>query len=402
MPRFAYRAKDRSLQALEGTIEAENEAAAINRLGSEGVFPISIAEVGAASASSLAAFPRRVSPRTLAYTTHQLADLLGGGLPLLSALVLLARQTEQPGLRRVVESLANAVRDGRPLSDALAGHPTVFPPLYCSMVRAGEVGGGLEAALSRLAELGEHEADLRSRLVSAAAYPLFVLAVAVVMTVFLMAYVIPKLSLVFVETGQLLPLPTRFLLGVSAIFTRWWWLMGLGVAAAIWAVRQWYASPSGRRVMDQALIAVPALGEAVRRLETARFSRNLGTMISQGVPILQALEVVSENLANSALRSAVSRTCDAVREGSTLASALSATGQFPVFVSNMVAVGEESGTVDGALLKVAAAYERELDRILRTLTTVLEPVLLLVVGGLVMFIVLAMLLPVFQIGLVVQ
>ena len=402
MPRFAYRAKDRSLQALEGTIEAENEAAAISRLGSEGVFPISLTEVGAVPASSLSVFPRRVSQRTLAYTTHQLADLLGGGLPLLSALTLLAKQTEQASLRRIIESLANAVRGGRPLSEALADHPTVFPPIYRSMVRAGEVGGGLEAALSRLAELGEHEADVRSRLVSAAAYPLFVLGVAVVMTIFLMAYVIPKLSLVFVETGQLLPLPTRFLLSVSAVFTRWWWLVAVGVAAAFLAARQWYASPSGRGVIDQALIAVPALGDAIRRLETSRFSRNLGTMIGQGVPILQALEVVAENLANATLRLAVGQVCDAVREGSSLASALSATGQFPVFVSNMVAVGEESGTVDAALLKVAAAYERELDRTLRTLTTVLEPVLLLVVGGIVMFIVLAMLLPVFQIGLVVQ
>lgn len=402
MPRFAYRAKDRSLQALEGTIEAENEAAAINRLGTEGVFPISIAEVGASSSAPLTGFSRRISQRTLAYATHQLADLLGGGLPLLGALTMLAKQTEQPGLRRVVESLASAVRDGRALSEALADHPTVFPPLYRSMVRAGEVGGGLEASLSRLAELGEHEADLRSRLVSAAAYPLFVLAVAIVMTVFLMAYVIPKLSLVFVETGQLLPLPTRFLLGVSGLFTRWWWLITLGLTAAVWAARQWYASPGGRRTLDRALIATPALGDVVRRLEIARFSRNLGTMIGQGVPILQALEVVAENLANSALRLAVSESRDAVREGSSLAGALSATGQFPVFVGNMVAVGEESGTVDAALLKVAAVYERELDRTIRTLTTILEPVLLLVVGGIVMFIVLAMLLPVFQIGLVVQ
>ena len=399
MPRFAYRAKDHALHVLEGTIEADTEAAALSRLGREGVFPVSIAELGAPSASPLRAWPRRVAPRTLAYTTHQLADLLGGGLPLLSALTLLAKQTEHAGLRRVIESLAAAVRDGRSLSESLADHPQVFPPLYRSLVKAGEVGGGLEPALNRLAELGEHDAELRSRIASASAYPLFVLGVAVAMTIFLMAYVIPKLSLVLLETGQLLPLPTRVLLALSGAVTRWWWALLLGGTAGGVALRLWHASPAGRAAVDRALISVPALGAMVRQVETARFARNLGTLLGQGVPILQALEVVAENIANVTLRAAVTRVLDAVRDGASLAAALAATRQFPVFVSNMVAVGEESGTVDAALLKVAAAYERDIDRTMRTLTTILEPVLLLVVGTMVLGIVLAMLLPVFQIGL---
>jgi len=402
MPRFAYRAKDHALHLLEGMIEADTEASALSRLGREGVFPISIAEVGAPSASPLGALPRRISPRSLAYTTHQLADLLGGGLPLLGALSLLAKQTEQAALRRVIESLAAAVRDGRSLSDSLADHPRVFPPLYRSLVRAGEVGGGLEQALSRLAELGEHEADLRSRIASASAYPLFVLGVAVAMTAFLMAYVIPKLSLVLLETGQALPLPTQILLAVSGGVRRWWWALLLcGTAAAV-ALRLWHASAAGRATVDRALISVPALGALVRQVETARVARNLGTLLGQGVPILQALEVTAENIANVTLRSALGQVHDAVRDGSSVAAALAATRQFPVFVSNMVAVGEESGRADAALLKVAAAYERDIDRTMRTLTTILEPVLLLLVGTMVLGIVLAMLLPVFQIGLGVQ
>jgi type II secretory pathway component PulF len=217
MPRFTYRAKDQSLNVIEGTIEADTEAAALSRLGGEGIFPVAIAELGTSSASG--GPPRRVSARTLAYTTHQLGDLLGGGLPLLSALTLLARQTEHPGLRRVIESLADAVRSGDSLSEAMAAHPKVFPPLYRSMVKAGEAGGGLEPALNRLAELGEHEAELRSRVLSASAYPLFVLALATLGCIFLVAYVIPTISVVFIESGQLLPLPTRFLLAVSRLFT---------------------------------------------------------------------------------------------------------------------------------------------------------------------------------------
>lgn len=399
MPRFTYRAKDHARHARAGTIEAENETAAITRLGREGVFPISISEVGAPSSASLPALSSRVSPRVLAYTTHQLADLLGGGLPLLSALTLLAKQTEHHALRRVIEALTNAVRDGRALSDALADHPKVFPPMYRSLVRAGEVGGSLEQSLRRLAEIGEHEAELKSRVMNASAYPIFVLCLAVAMTVFLMAYVIPKLSLVFLETGQLLPLPTRFLLAVSALFTRWWWAFLIGVVLAVVGGRRWYASQAGRSIIDRAFITVPALGMLVRRIETARFTRNLGTMLSQGVPILHAMEVVTTNIANSTLRAAVSRTLEAVREGASLAEALAATQEFPVFVSNMVAVGEESGTVDAALLKVSATYEREIDRTIATLTTILEPVLLVIVGGVVLCIVLAMLLPIFQIGL---
>ena len=403
MPRFTYRAKDHALHVLEGTIEADNEAAVVTQLGREGVFPISITELGAPTSSSPGTpLLGRIGPRALAYTTHQLADLLGGGLPLLSALTLLARQTESPSLRRVIEALADAVRDGRSLSEALADHPRVFPPLYRSVVKAGEVGGGLEQALSRLAELGEHEAELRSRVFSASAYPLFVLGLAAAMTAFLMAYVIPRLSLVLLETGQLLPLATRILLGLSGLVTRWWWAMALGAALLGWALRRWHSSARGRAMLDRALIAVPAVGSLVRRVDTARFARSLGTMVGQGVPILQALEVVAENLANATLRQAVSRARDAVRDGSSLAGALSATRQFPMFVSNMVAVGEESGTVDAALLKVAAAYERELDRVLRTLTAILEPVLLVFVGTIVLGIVLATLLPVFQLGLGVQ
>jgi type II secretory pathway component PulF len=402
MPQFAYRARDSALHVVEGTIEADNEASAIGRLGTQGLFPFAVTEAGRASSSSLALIPQRISTRTLAYTTRQLADLLGGGLPLLSALTLLARQTEHRALRRIIDALTAAVRDGRSLSEALGDHPQVFVPLYISMVRAGEVGGALEEALSHLADLGEAEAELRSRVNSALAYPLFVLFLAAAMTIFLMAYVIPTLSLVFIESGQLLPLPTRVLLAISAMFTRWWWVLAVGVLALGWWLRQWHTSAQGRAALDRAVIGLPGVGALVRKLETARCTRSLGILVSQGVPILQALDVVAHNVSNLIIRLAVEQARAAVGEGSSIAAALQASGQFPVFVSNMVAVGEESGTVDAALLKVAAAYERDVDRTMRTLTTLLEPVLLVGVGGVVMFIVLAMLLPIFQIGLVVQ
>ncbi len=402
MPRFTYRAKDSALHVIEGTIEAESETAAISRLGSQGVFPISLVEAAAPAGSTAGVFHRRIPLRHLTYTTRQLADLLGGGIPLLGALTLLAKQTEQPALQKVIDTLAISVQGGRSLSEALGEHPDVFPPLYVSMVRAGEAGGGLEQALTRLADLGESEAELRSRVISASVYPLIILCLALGMTVFLIAYVVPKLSLVFIESGQLLPLPTRVVLAVSQVFTRWWWALLFGLVVLVWAFRRWYASPQGKSAADRVCVSAPGIGTLIRKLETARFTRNLGVMVSQGVPVLQALDVVSKNLSNAVVRQAVNDIREAIREGSSIAAALGASGQFPVFVSNMVAVGEESGTVDTALLKVASTYEREVDRVIRTLTTILEPLLLVGVGGVVLCIVLAILLPVFQVGLVVQ
>ena len=402
MPRFSYRAKDSTLHVVEGTIEAESESAAISRLGSQGVFPISLAETAGSAGSAAAVVHRRIALRHLTYATRQLSDLLGGGIPLLSALTLLARQTEQPALRRVVESLAASVQEGRSLSEALGEHPDVFPPLYVSMVRAGEAGGGLEQALVRLADVGESEAELRSRVVSASVYPLIILCLALGMTVFLIAYVVPKISLVFIESGQLLPLPTRVVLAASQLFTKWWWVLVFGFVILVWAFRRWYVSPQGKAMADRIFVSIPGIGTLLKKLDTARFARTLGVMVSQGVPVLQALAVVAQNMSNIVLREAVTGIQEAVREGSSIAAALGASGQFPVFVSNMVAVGEESGTVDAALLKVASTYEREVDRVIRTLTTVLEPVLLVGVGGVVLCIVLAILLPVFQVGLVLQ
>lgn len=402
MSRFLYRAKDHALHVVEGTIEADNEIAALSQLGSQGVFPLSIVEAARASSPLLNQVSRRIASRTIAYTTRQLADLLSGGLPLFSALTLLAKQTDHPALARVIESLAGAVRDGRALSDALADYPMIFPPLYLSMVRAGELSGGLDPALTQLAELGEHDAEVRSRISAAAAYPLFVLGVAVAMVIFLLAYVIPKLSLVFLDSEQLLPLPTRLLMLISQLFTRWWWAFLAAGGILAWGLARWRATPSGRAAVDRAAMSLPGIGELVRKLDTGRFANNLGVMVRQGVPVLQALEVASRHISNTVLRSAVGRAREAVRDGLSIASALNASGHFPAFVSNMVAVGEESGTVDAALLKVASAYEREVDRTVRALTTILEPALLLLVGGVVMCIVLAMLLPVFQLGLGVQ
>jgi len=402
MPRYVYRAKDLALKAVEGTIEAESSTAAITRLANAGVYPVSLTEVLTEHGPRLSAIRRIVPSRLLAYMSRQLADLLSGGLPLFNALSLLSQQTEHRHLRGVIQELGTAVRDGLPFSEALSQHPEAFSPLYISMIRAGETGGSLDAVLVRLAELAEGESELRSRVAMALVYPLVVLGIGLVTIVVLLTYVVPRLSELFAESGQLLPLPTRMLLALSRALSTWWWAWCVGIVACVWLLRAMQRSEGGRQAIDRFVLRVPLGGALVRKLETARFTRNLGVMLGQGVPALQALEVANAAIAQMTLRQAVGQVKESVREGMSLSEALGASGQFPVFVSNLVAVGEESGTLETALLKVASSYERETDRTLRVLTTVLEPLLIVVVGLIVMFIVISMLLPIFQLGLVAQ
>ncbi len=402
MPKYLYQAKDTALKRIEGTIEAENQTAAIARLGSLGVYPLIIHEAEQAQSVQASTLHGRVPSRTLSYMSRQLADLLSGGLSLFHALSLLAEQTEHRLLRQVIVQISEAIRDGQALSDALSRHPDVFSPLYTSMIRAGEAGGGLDAVLVRLADLGEAESELKSRVASALVYPLVVLMIGIATILVLLTYVVPKLTSLFAETGQLLPLPTRILLGISHGLTQWWWLWVAIFIGAIWATRWFRLSAVGRGLIDRAILHVPVVGTLIRKIQVAQFTRNLGVMAGQGVPILQALEVSGATVANSSLRQAVLGIREAVQGGDSLSRAIAASRQFPAFVSNMAAVGEESGTLDAALLKIASGYERETDRLLRTLTTVLEPLLIVLVGLVVMFIVISMLLPIFQLGLVAQ
>ena len=402
MPRFVYQAKDRALQVVEGTIDAESQPAAIARLGSAGVYPLMIREVSADHAEPVHSARRRVPSRVLAYTSRQLADLLGGGLSLFQALHLLAQQTEHRPLQRVVQEVAAAVRDGQAFSAALARYPDVFPPLYVSMVRAGEAGGALDAVLVRLADVTENEAELRSRMASAFVYPSVVLVIGCATVIVLLTYVVPKLMELFAETGQVLPLPTRLLLATSDALRGWWWAWLGGLAVAAWGAKLARRSRVGRAFLDRLLLRLPVGGELVRKLHTARFARNLGVMIGQGVPMLQAIDVAASTMSNLVFRQATQRVREQVQGGASLSKSLSASGQFPTFVCNMVAVGEESGTLDAALQKVASGYERETDRTLQLLTTLLEPALIVLVGLVVMFIVIAILLPILQLEMIAQ
>jgi len=334
----------------------------------------------------------------LAEASRQLAELLGGGVALDQALALVSANTEHRLMRRVLRAAEASVRSGQPFSDALADHPQVFSPVYVGMVRAGEMSGRLESVLARLAEMLERESELAHRVAAALAYPAVVLVLGIVTVGILLFAVLPKLRVLFEETGQVLPLPTRLLLTASSGVGQWW---GLGAAAILglgWGGRAWWGSAAGKAARDRLVLRMPLIRSLVRRRELARLTRQMGLLVEQGVEVPQAFDLACGTLSNSHLSRAVARAGAAVQAGTGLADALQQTGEAPPFVCMVVRVGEESGTLERALLHVASAYERQTERLLGSVTKLLEPVLIVMVGLMVMGIVMSMLLPIFELG----
>ncbi len=326
-------------------------------------------------------------------STRQLATLVKAGMPLLRALRTVSDQLDPGPLRDVFSSVATDVEGGVKLSEALAHHPKWFPTFYVNMVRAGEVGGLLDEILKRLAELLEKQARLRERVKSALMYPAFVMVAAVGILTVLMAFVVPTFLGMFTELGSALPLPTRILVNISTAVRTWWWATLLGCLGMGFLLRLFFRSPGGRRLADQVSLTAPVIGSLVERLLISRFARTLGTLISSGVPILSALETVRATVTNRILDEALQDVEQSLKAGESLARPMELSGVFPPLVTRMVALGEETGQLDRMLMQVADSYDEEVEVQLAGLTQLLEPVLILFVGGVVGFIVIAMFLP---------
>lgn len=341
---------------------------------------------------------RGVSSQALADVTRQLAELLGGGVSLDQALALVSAHTEHRVMREVLQAAEESVRSGQQFSDALAEHPQAFSPVYLGMVRAGEMSGQLETVLVRLAEMLERESELAHRFTAALAYPVVVLMLGLVTVNVLLFAVLPKLRMLFEETGQELPLPTRLLLAASEGLGQWWGAWLLAILGAGWGFRVWWGSAAGRAARDRVVLRLPLIRTLVSKREIARLTRQVGLLLEQGVTVPQAFDLASHTLSNGSLHRAVKRASVDVQTGNGLAEALERTGEVPPFVCMVARVGEESGTLERALLHVASAYERQTDRLLETATRLLEPALIIMVGLMVMGIVMAMLLPIFELG----
>jgi type II secretory pathway component PulF len=400
---FVYRAADQRGQTIDGVMEAPDARAVIERLQRDAYFPIEVAsqEQGRGLAG-LASWPTlgqgRVKGRDLVAFTQQLAMLVEAGLPLDRALAIEEELAPTARIKTITGDVLRGVRGGASLGDALAKHhPRPFSRLYINMVRAGEKGGVLEVTLKRLAEFLEEAQAFRDALLSALIYPTLLTIVGCAAVVFLMTFVIPRFADIFRDLGQAIPLPTQILLSVSTWLQHFWWVLGLGILAAALAGRVVLATAAGRLQADRLLLRLPVLGEVALKTEVARFTRILGTLLQSGVPMIGALTVVRDMMSNQVLATAVGSLLDGVKRGAGLAGPMGESKAFPPLAIHMVRVGEETGHLDDMLLKAATAFETDTRTLVKRLIALAEPCIILVMGLLVGFIVVAMLLAIFSI-----
>ena len=421
MARFNYVALDARGQEASGLLEAASSNAAISQLRQAGYFPTSVIEEAISSSDGKEArrraatvarttkprakkgivlFQRRkVKSKILMIFTRQLATLIDSGLPLLRSLNVLAKQERDKVMKRTTEKLADSVQSGSTFSDALALHPKIFNDLYVNMVKAGEVGGVLELVLTRLSEFQEKAAKIRNKILSAMVYPIIVMTMAIGILCFLLVFIVPRFEVIFHDLLGDKPLPpvTRFVLGVSG-FMKHHGLILLGVIVAIVVIYNFVGrTRRGRLAIDNFKLRMPLFGNLNRKTAISRFARTLGTLVTSGVPILQALNITRETAGNAAIARAIARVHDSVKEGESIVQPLEASKQFPPMVVSMVDVGEETGKLPEMLLKMADVYDDEVDNAVAALTSMLEPIMIVFLAVIVGTIVLALFTPLISI-----
>ncbi len=398
MPVFTYRAADPRGQTVDGVMEAVDALSVVERLQRDAYFPISVSPQ-AGRAALWSGGGRGVRQRDLMAFTQQLATLFEAGLPLDRALSVLEELAPTARFKTIVTDLQHSVRGGASYSDALAKHhPRPFSRLYINMVRAGEKGGVLEVTLRRLTEFLEARAAFTEAVVSAMIYPAIITVASSAAIVFLLTFVVPRFAVIFADLGQAIPLPTQILLAISAGLQEYWWMAGLAVMALLVTWRLWTATPDVRLAWDQAVLRAPIVGRISSTLEVARFTRTLGTLLRSGVPLVGALAVVGDMMGNRVLARGAERLAEGVKRGAGVATPMRESGVFPPLTVHMVRVGEETGRLEEMLLKVADTLEAEVRTDLRRVIGLLEPVVILSMGLVVAFIVIAMLLAIFSIN----
>ncbi len=427
MPKFNYVALDSRGQESTGVIEASTSNDAVGQLRQAGYFPTSVVEEGKGKAApkgtkavqkksggavvakgkkgGIVLFEKKtVKSKTLMIFTRQLATLIDAGLPLLRSLTVLAKQERDPVLHKTIHHLADAVQGGSTFSESMAQHPLIFNKLYINMVKAGELGGVLELVLNRLAEFQEKAQKVKNKVISAMAYPVIVLIIAMLIMLFLMAFIVPRFQQIFTEMlgGKELPWITRFVISISDVVKAMFippylWITIGAVVGLIVGYKSLSGSVGGRKLLDRVALATPLFGDLLRKSSISRFSRTLGTLVTSGVPILQALNITRETAGNAVVADAVGKVHDAVKEGESIVQPLEASGVFPPMVISMVDVGEETGQLPEMLLKIAEVYDDEVDNAVEGLTSLLEPIMIVVLALVVGTIVIALFMPLIDI-----
>jgi type IV pilus assembly protein PilC len=397
MSTYVFKAMDLTGAKASGEVEAESKQIVSDQLKQRGLIVLDIADKHASREIEIP-FLNRIKPADLTILTRQLATMVNSGMTILRALYVLEAQTENEKLVATIVLVRKDVEAGLPLSDALERHPKVFNQLFVAMTRAGETGGVLDSALERVAAQLESADSLRRQVRAAMAYPLVVMTFAMTVLIALVVFLVPVFVGTFKQFGGDLPTITKVTVGISNIVTGYWWAVIAGSFAVTWAFKKWKASPSGTRIWDTFKLRIPMkIGDIVQKIALARWSRTLSALVSAGVPLLQALEITGKTAGNWCIEKAMADVIDSVRQGGTISDPLKAAPVFPGMVSHMIGVGEETGALDTMLSKIADFYEDQVGAAVKQLASILEPVMIVLVGGMVGFIVVSMYMPLFKV-----
>ncbi len=408
MPVYTYNALDSRGKTAKGVINADSARAARAKLRQSGLFPTDLMETQEAESRQPGRglrdvqLLRRVRPQDLTIMTRQFATLLAANLTVVDALTALIEQTENTSLKRRLIQVRESVNEGSSLAAALAEHRQIFSNLFINMVRAGEASGALPLVLLRLADFSERQLDTRKRITSKMYYPLFMVLVGCLVLFALLTYVVPTVTTIFDNMRQTLPWPTVVLITVSDFMRGFWWLLGLTLVGLTLALQRYGRTERGTEVFDRLKIRLPVVGKLVLKLAMSRFTRTLGILLRSGIPLLDALEISRAVVNNTVLSAAVDEAKDAIREGADIAGPLKASGYFPPLVTHMISIGERSGQLEDMLLRIADSYDNDVQTSIEGLTSLVEPVIIVVMAAVVFAIMLAVLLPIFELNSIVR
>ncbi len=385
----------------KGKLEARSEAAALVQLKKIRITPTVLKEAPKDLFSNISFFQPKVTGKDVVIFTRQLSTMIDAGLPLVQSMEILANQQENVTFKKLLTEIRVDVESGMTFADAMKKHPKVFDNLFCNMIDAGEVGGILDTILSRLADFMEKSMVLKKKIKGALTYPVVCLCIAMVITAVILVFVVPVFSRMFADFGSALPAPTQFVVNASEFAKSNFFLMIGALVVVVVGIKKIYGTEQGRKKMDRMIINAPVFGPLVRKVAVAKFTRTLGTMLHSGVPILDSLNVVGKTAGNKVIEQAVFRVADSITEGRSIAEPLEETGVFPSMVVQMINVGEQTGALDTMLEKIADFYDEEVDQAVENMTAMIEPFMMVFLGGLIGGLVIAMYLPIFKMASVV-
>jgi general secretion pathway protein F len=404
MAAYEYTALDAQGRELRGVLDGDSARQIRQLLRDQALLPVTVSEVSDAPAPKAFSFSfgNSIGTADLALLTRQLSTLVRSGIPLEEALLAVSQQSEKARVRSVIAGVRSRVMEGRTLAEGLAAFPTVFPEIYRATVSAGEQSGHLDAVLERMADYTENRQILQQKIRNAMIYPVLLTFVCLGIVALLLAYVVPEVVRVFEAGEQVLPLMTRILIAMSDFLRAWWWLLIAAAVVAVWGFRRWVRNPAARLRYDAFKLRLPLVGRITRGNNAARFARTFSILAASAVPVLEALRIAAEVVTNTTMRRAVQDAAVRVREGAPIARSLGASKLFPPMLVHLIASGETSGELEAMLERAADNQERELDGVVNTAVGILGPVMILLMGGFVFVIVIALLLPIFQLNQLVR